>query len=158
MILFEVKFWHLISASFKYSLVLYLYATPSQSPMTSTAIGKRFLILCKRLIFLENKDRRCDYYLHNVLKIFHYFKYLGFFETGLCCALCMQCMVTEHPLPQRVQAKGTSLTALCKIAIRPQMLNWCLQNHSRSLQVREIKHRYSSLINTLVKRRQFYRR
>lgn len=26
--------------------------------------------------------------------------------------MCVQCMVTEHPLQQRVQAKGVSVTAL----------------------------------------------
>lgn len=31
------------------------------------------------MIFLENKDRRCDFYLHDALKMSHYFKPFFFF-------------------------------------------------------------------------------
>lgn len=81
----------ILRADFLCSLVLYLYTMPPQSARTSTAIDKSRLTLCTRSIILENKDGRCDYYLNNALKIFHYFKYLGLFLNRIM--LCYVCAV-----------------------------------------------------------------
>lgn len=56
----------------------------------------------------------------------------------------MQCMVTEHPLAQPVQAKGAGLTTLSAKWLLGLKYETGLHNHHRRLLGRETKHSPSS--------------